>query len=278
MGLIKKPMLAGTLENVDDIQFPVAISEKIDGIRAIVVEGKLLSRTLKDIPNEFIRETLESYLPTGADGEIIVGNTFQESTSAVMTMKTKPIPFKFFWFDYVKDSHTKPYLERMEDLKNWFEKNPIAESLKEFMTIIPLYPIVVSDEDTFSKFEKEILSKGGEGVMVRSMNGPYKFGRSTLREGFLVKWKRFKDAEATIIGFEQLIQEGVPVNALGSFLVKDKVEFSIGTGFTMEQRKDFWKARESLEGKLLKYKFFEVGVKNAPRFPVFIGFRSEIDI
>jgi DNA ligase-1 len=278
MGLIKKPMLAGTLENVDDIQFPVAISEKIDGIRAIVVEGKLLSRTLKDIPNEFIRETLESYLPTGADGEIIVGNTFQESTSAVMTMKTKPIPFKFFWFDYVKDSHTKPYLERMEDLKNWFEKNPIPESLKEFMTIIPLYPIVVSDEDTFSKFEKEILSKGGEGVMVRSMNGPYKFGRSTLREGFLVKWKRFKDAEATIIGFEQLIQEGVPVNALGSFLVKDKVEFSIGTGFTMEQRKDFWKARESLEGKLLKYKFFEVGVKNAPRFPVFIGFRSEIDI
>ena len=278
MGLIKKPMLAGTLENVGDIQFPVAISEKIDGIRALVVEGKLLSRTLKYIPNEFIRDTLESYLPTGADGEIIVGNTFQESTSAVMTIKTKAIPFKFFWFDYVKDSHTKPYLERMEDLKNWFEKNPIPESLKEFMTIIPLYPIVISDEDTFNKFEKDILSKGGEGVMVRSLNGPYKFGRSTLREGFLVKWKRFKDAEATIIGFEQLIQEGVPVNALGSFLVKDKVEFSIGTGFTMEQRKDLWKARESLVGKLLKYKFFEVGVKNAPRFPVFIGFRSEIDI
>jgi DNA ligase-1 len=271
-------MLAGTLENVGDIQFPVAISEKIDGIRAIVVEGKLFSRTLKYIPNEFIRDTLESYLPTGADGEIIVGNTFQESTSAVMTIKTKAIPFKFFWFDYVKDSHTKPYLERMEDLKNWFEKNPIPESLKEFMTIIPLYPIVISDEDTFNKFEKDILSKGGEGVMVRSLNGPYKFGRSTLREGFLVKWKRFKDAEATIIGFEQLIQEGIPVNALGSFLVKDKVEFSIGTGFTMEQRKDLWKARESLVGKLIKYKFFEVGVKNAPRFPVFIGFRSEIDI
>ena len=100
----------------------------------------------------------------------------------------------------------------------------------------------------------------------------------SLREGFLVKWKRFKDAEATIIGFEQLIQDGLPVNALGSFLVKDKVEFSIGTGFTMEQRKDLWKARDSLVGKLLKYKFFEVGVKNAPRFPVFIGFRSEIDI
>lgn len=275
MGLIKKPMLAGTLENLSDITYPVAISEKIDGIRAVVIEGKLLSRTLKPIPNEFIREALERYLPTGADGEIIVGNTFQESTSAVMTMKTKPIPFKFYWFDYVKDSHTKSYIERMEDIKNFIEKNPPPEGLME---IIPLYPIVVSDEDTFRNFEKKILSAGGEGVMIRTMDGPYKFGRSTLREGFLVKWKRFKDAEATIIGYEQLLQDGELVDALGSFIVKDKVEFGVGSGFTMEQRREFWKNRESLIGKLIKYKFFEVGVKSAPRFPVFIGFRSKEDI
>lgn len=278
MGIIKKPMLAGTLENLSDITYPVAISEKIDGIRALMVEGKLVSRTLKSIPNEFIRETLEKYLPNGADGEIIVGGTFQESTSAVMTMKTKPIAFKFFWFDYVKDSHTKPYLERMEDMKNYIDKNPFPNSEESLMQIIPLYPMIVSDEDTFKEFEKKILSGGGEGVMVRSMESPYKFGRSTLREGFLVKWKRFKDAEATIVGYEQLLQDGEPVNALGSFVVKDKVEFSIGTGFTMEQRREYWKNRESLIGKLVKYKFFEVGVKSAPRFPVFIGFRSKEDI
>ena len=51
MGIIKKPMLAGTLENLSDITYPVAISEKIDGIRALMVEGKLVSRTLKSIPN-----------------------------------------------------------------------------------------------------------------------------------------------------------------------------------------------------------------------------------
>lgn len=275
MGIIKKPMLAGSLDNISDIEYPIAISEKIDGIRAIIVEGKLLSRTLKEIPNEYIRKSLEDYLPDGADGEIIVGNSFQESTSGVMTMKTKPIPFKFYWFDYVKDSHTKPYLERMEDMKNWIDKNPIPDGL---MKIVPLYPIVVSDEDTFNEFEKEILSRGGEGVMIRSMNGPYKFGRSTLREGFLVKWKRFKDAEAVVIGFEKMVQDGIEVDALGSLIVRDKVEFGVGSGFTMAQRKDFWKNQSKLLGKIIKYKYFEVGVKSAPRFPVFIGFRSEIDI
>ena len=56
------------------------------------------------------------------------------------------------------------------------------------------------------------------------------------------------------------------------------IEFGVGSGFTDEQRNALWASKESLVGKLAKVKFFEVGIKEAPRFPVFLGFRSEIDL
>lgn len=277
---IQKPMLAGTLEDLNDLAFPVAVSEKIDGIRAIKKNGKLLSRTLKPIPNPTVRTLLEAYLPDGADGEIVAGETFQDATSYVMTSKEKgePKPFKFYWFDYVSSEPDKPYLERMEDMKTWLSKNEGKKTIG--FEIIPLFPLVISNVEDFKEFEKKVLGKGGEGVMIRNLESPYKFGRSTLREGFLIKWKRFKDAEATVIDYEQLIQDGKPVAALGSLWVKSDngIEFGIGSGYTLEQRRDFWKIRDRLIGKLVKYKFFDIGVKTAPRFPVFLGFRSKLDL
>jgi DNA ligase-1 len=273
-GFIEKPMLAGTLESMDDLIFPVAISEKIDGIRAMKRNGKLLSRTLKPIPNPDIRAFLEEHLPDGADGEIVSGDSFQDTTSYVMT--SKPVakkPFQFFWFDYVKDSADKPYLERMEDMKDWLDKAKPNDSIK------PLFPMIVSDVKSFKEFEAKILKKGGEGVMIRSLESPYKFGRSTSREGFLVKWKRFKDAEAKVIGYEPLIRDGKAVAELGSLtVITDGIEFGIGSGYTVAQRREFWQNRSALIGKLVKYKFFDIGVKTAPRFPVFIGFRSKLDL
>jgi DNA ligase-1 len=56
------------------------------------------------------------------------------------------------------------------------------------------------------------------------------------------------------------------------------VEFDLGTGFTSGQRRDLWVGRGKLKGKLVKYKFQPTGVKDKPRFPVFIGFRDARDL
>jgi DNA ligase-1 len=52
----------------------------------------------------------------------------------------------------------------------------------------------------------------------------------------------------------------------------------VGTGFTADQRADFWSRREQLRGQLVKYKHFPHGVKDAPRHPVFLGFRDPEDM
>lgn len=55
-----KPILAGEVTDPEKIKFPVYASPKYDGIRALVVDGLLVSRTLKPIPNHYIRSMLST--------------------------------------------------------------------------------------------------------------------------------------------------------------------------------------------------------------------------
>src|SRR5690606_1152285 len=121
----------------------------------------------------------------------------------------------------------------------------------------------------------------------RSIEGPYKQGRSTFKEGHLLKIKRFEDGEAEVVGVEEqmhntneatLDERGytkrsthkdgkVGAGVLGSLLVRDTKtgeEFGIGTGFTMEQRNNLWEGRQYLIGKIVHYRHFPVGRKDAP--------------
>jgi len=71
------------------------------------------------------------------------------------------------------------------------------------------------------------------------------------------------------------------LNSLGGFECRDVhsgVEFKCGTGLTADDREKLWKDRDGLIGKLIKYKFFPIGSKDKPRHPVFLGFRSKLDL
>jgi DNA ligase-1 len=71
-----------------------------------------------------------------------------------------------------------------------------------------------------------------------------------------------------------------PGDCLGSLKVHDLatgVEFSIGSGFSQEQRDYFWEHKAELLGRTVKYKYFPTGSKERPRFPTYLGFRDMID-
>ena len=59
--------------------------------------------------------------------------------------------------------------------------------------------VLVHNEEELRAFEEKCLAEGYEGAMVRSLEGPYKCGRSTVKEGYLLKVKRFEDGEAEIL-------------------------------------------------------------------------------
>lgn len=292
--MITRPLLAATLDDISTLKYPVLVTPKLDGIRVVKVDGKALTRRFKPIPNTHIRTLLEEHLPDGIDGELMTPGTFNDIQSKVMSFEGTP-DFTFYAFDYVSKKLDEPYRERIQKLFNIIEKKHTP------FRIVVLYPEIVENEKELLRYEAECLDKGFEGVMIRNPLGKYKCGRSTLKEQILMKLKRFHDAEAKVIDFEEKMQNEnvqerdefglakrsskkdglVPANTLGALIVEDLktgVRFNIGSGFDDELKKEIWLHKRKYKNKIVKYKYQSIGAKNAPRFPVFLGFRSKLDI
>lgn len=290
-----KPLLAATCSDLSSVKFPVYVSAKLDGIRSLVLEGQLVSRTLKPIPNKAIRELLSRPEFSNLDGELIIGNptddnVFNRTSSQVMTMEGGSKGMKFHVFDYIVD---KPYYVRLEMVRSICAKYPEH--------LVAVEQIHCTDTKLLEDLESHIVGLGFEGVMLRDYKGLYKFGRSTLKEQTLLKFKRFETSEAHVVGFEELMhndneatkdalghtkrsshqENQVPAGTLGALLVVDVktgVEFKIGTGFTADDRKKIWDEQSYYEGGVVSYQHFPVGVVDKPRFPSFRGFRNKIDM
>ena len=286
-----KPMLAGKVEG--EVRFPVMASAKLDGVRCIVIDGVAMSRSLKPIPNAYVQRCLSVGFD-GLDGELMLGDigapdVYRKTVSAVMSEDGEP-DFTFWVFDNYttkggfSDRYAKLFANFSDDIR---------------VKILP--HIVIGNNADLDAFEAKQLDKGLEGVMIRDPHGPYKFGRSSTREGILLKLKRFEDSEAEIIDFEELLKNEneattnelgrtarsshkanmTPMGTLGCLNVRDlktKVEFSIGTGYDAATRQQIWNDRKKLLGAIAKYKYFAGGSKDKPRFPVFIGFRDKRDM
>ena len=281
-----KPMLASNIE-LESVIYPVYVTPKYDGIRCVIRGGKALSRKLLPIPNLHVQNVL-SKCPDNLDGELIChGKTFNQIQSEIMREDGEP-EFTFYVFDIIDTK--APYLDRIEKL----EDMELPSCCKKVI------PSEIQNEDELLDAEREAVEEFDfEGLMIRSGDGPYKYGRATAKQGWLSKLKRFTDAEATIIGYDELQhntneqtrdalgyakrshkKEGmVPAGTLGAFIVRDgEKTFKVATGMTDAERQEYWDKKEEMIGKLVKYKFQEAGAKDLPRFPTFLGIRHPDDL
>lgn len=296
------PMLAEPAK-FDKLVFPLYASVKIDGIRAIVRNGMLLSRTMLVIPNTYTQGLFGLDALNGLDGELVVGNPWdknlmQQTSSGVMTEEGTPNVWLYV-FDYWTEPNV-PYEQRLRRLFNGMDK-AFAE---RHQRVVLLSQLLVHSLDELYELEQRTLDQGYEGIMLRKPNGLYKFGRSTALEQHLVKVKRFEDAEAVVIGFEEQMQNTneatidergltkrsshkanmVPKGTLGAMIVRDVksgVVFNVGggKGMTAELRQWIWNNRTQLLGQhLTYYSFKQTGVKDKPRIGQFKAFRDARDM
>jgi len=284
---------------LEALAFPLLGSPKLDGVRALMFEGVLVSRSLKAIPNVFLQKKALADVAHGLDGELIVGDpmagdAFRQTSSGVMSQDGEP-NVCFHVFDYFKTPDA-PFARRFEIVQS--HVSFLAETLGiKWVKLVEHIRLETMEE--LLAYEEQCLSQGYEGVMLRSLDGPYKFGRSTFKEGHLLKLKRFEDSEAEVLDVLELMHNeneqtkdnlgaakrsnhkaGMKAGGtLGALRVRDVrtgVEFDIGSGFTASQRQELWK--DPPIGKLANYRFFPSGSKDKPRFPVFHGFRDPEDL
>jgi DNA ligase-1 len=289
-----KPMLAVDCGDVATLRFPVLTSPKLDGVRCIIIDNVLMSRSLKPIPNKHVQKLFHC-LPNWLDGELIAGDpcapdAYRKTVSMVMS-DDKPLEdLRYYVFDRVYAD--VPFETRLERAKTYEgEMHSHVKFVQHYRS---------PDLQALLALESAWVNMGYEGAMLRDPQGPYKFGRSTRKEGYLLKLKRFADSEAEVLGVVELMHNGneAKTNALGHTErstakagksgmgvlgalqvrdVKTGVEFEIGTGFTAAERAALWNHKHRLIGELAKYKYFAGGSKDKPRFPVFLGWRDRRD-
>lgn len=290
-----KTMLAAKADPAK-LKFPLIASPKLDGVRCHIINGVAVSRSLLPFKNPEIQRIFGRPEFNGLDGEFMVGCITDEDAfrkTGVLNAKNQSCEHVTF---HVFDDFSQPS-------ESFFQRfyGRVISRTQPIDKAFAVEHTQIDNQETLEAYEAFCLEEGYEGIMVRDPNGPYKFGRSTTNEGYLLKLKRFEDSEAEVIGYEELMSnqndktlvknnkakrsthaEGmVPQNALGAVQVRDLksgVIFHLGSGFKMAERTELWRHPTKLLGRIVKYQHFAYGVKDKPRIPTFKGFRDPIDM
>ena len=290
---------------------PVYGQVKFDGIRVFVKDGFARTRSLKPVRSQQVQSFVahNKHFLEGLDGELICGdptspNCYHRTDSSVMSFNKPDDDLRFYVFDMWES--VGMFEDRLAELQD-LDFSPLGGKV-----ILAETKLLWSIRD-IDEFMEEQIALGHEGIMLRNPKSYYKNGRGSPVQGELIKRKdgRWLDTEAKIIGVKELRsnQNEATINALGytersghqenlipqgvlgaleakgvfpedenldPSLWGQEYETSIGTGYDDEMRMRYW--NDPPIGKIIKFKFFTGGVKDKPRFPVFLGLRDPDDM
>jgi DNA ligase-1 len=292
-----RPMLSATIDPLNDsmvfdkLKFPLYASPKLDGIRAVSIDGQLVSRSGKLIPSTQAQQMFGHF--NGLDGELIYNdptmvNVYNTTQSFVMSLNKPAIinqkaVLRFYVFDRVADGTFEERLATLPKGDEW---------------LIPVKQTLVNNVKELLEFESNCLALNYEGVMLKSPSGPYKQGRATFNEHYLLKLKRFVEFDAPIVGFvEQMTnvnrpilndlgytersaaKEGlVPADTLGKIIVRyngNDIKISCGV-LDHAMRKCIWQDMDAFIGRMVVVRHFDANLEGyEPRFPRFVGWRDD---
>ena len=235
------------------------VSEKLDGVRARWDGRALLSRSGNrfNAPPWFV-----AGFPTiPLDGELWLGRGTFERLSGLVRRKVPDHEawreVRFMVFDL--PLHAADFNGRLQRLREIF-------ATLDSPTIGLVEQRRLESREALLTLLNEVVEQGGEGLMLRKADAPYRPGRSAD----LLKLKRHEDAEAKVVA--HLPGKGKFANMLGALLVEmpDGRRFRLGTGFTDAQRR-----QPPPLGATVTYKHYGKTSTGLPRFASFLRVRDE---
>ncbi len=270
-------------ENKYKVKGPFIATEKLDGIRRILVKEKgrcrLYSRS--GIEDKGLVEIIEEakYLPdnTVYDGELLAIGTYENSialrqaTNSIANRKGIRTGVSFNIFDIIpldefkKGKSKYNALNRklllgamfgddgIQHLHDDWAKMMVAFDLGYKFKTIKAVPIlgVVNTEEEIAELVMPIWKRGGEGIMLNTFEGYYELKRSNS----LLKVKYVESMDLKVVD----VQEGTGKyeGMLGALIVDYKgYRVGVGSGFSDEERRRFWDNPEEIIGKTIEVDTF----------------------
>jgi DNA ligase-1 len=272
------------------------IEVKLDGVRVLTVvypDGRVdqYSRNGKELVNfEHIKEQFAKTAsslkePTVFDGEVM-SSSFQDLMKQVHRKSDVAAnDAVLHLFDYVPLHNFKkgmwdiPQYYRIAKLKawkeQWAEQTPNVEVLSNEEVDLDTQV----GEIQFKDINKRAIDGGYEGIMVKDPEAPYECKRSKA----WLKVKPFIEVSLKVVG----IEEGTGRNEgkLGALVCEGEddgkfISVNCGSGFTDQQRDDFWTNKDNLQGHVVEIRA-DAATRSQDsqdvwslRFPRFLRFRG----
>lgn len=292
------------------VSWPCIVTEKLDGIRRILVKEngicRFYSRSghedtgLAEIASE-AKHLPDNYV---YDGELLAIGNFRDciaqrqATNSIANSKGIKTGLTFNVFDMipVEDFYNgickKPAIERkmllgatlmdesIQYLHDEWVKCIVAFGLHREMNYIKSVPIlgVVNNLQAVEPIVAEIWKRGGEGVMLNTSSGPYEIKRSKQ----LLKIKHVEEFVLPVVNIME--GSGKYEDSMGALVClytsNDGVQsyVGVGSGFTDEQRRDIWENPDRYIGRCIEVESFGESINaqgyksiNCPIFKRFVG-------
>lgn len=263
------------------------LTQKLNGVRATLYHGKLIARS--GVPYKGVEHitsalawadefdyVLDGELTLKDKGELNDNEAFRIATGILNSDNENKTNICYTVFDLIplKD------FESANPRLNYKERRFIMESMGDKLNTghTQLLPVLYygKDQSKINELLDRMVREDKEGLMLNT-NCPYKRNR---HKGIL-KIKRFYTMDLPIIGYEE--GTGRLEGVLGAFVLNYKGnEVKVGSGFTDQQRVDFWKHKDEIinDGCLCEVKYKEISSdKNTGleslQFPVFVQLRRD---
>ena len=235
--------------DVDPAQY--LISEKYDGVRAIWDGRELRFRSGRSVPAPawFVAGLPQEPL----DGELWLGRGRFDELSGIVR-KAQPIDAEWRQVQYM-------IFELPGDAGSFTERAARLRTIIDGSGMPWLHAVVqfrIADRQALMKKLDEVVRGGGEGLMLHRAAAPYVTGRS----GDLLKLKPWRDAEATVVGYER--GQGRLAGVVGALRLKtpEGKEFRLGSGLS-----DALRRAPPAVGASVTYRYQELTKDGIPRFP-----------
>ena len=267
------------VKNLDKkLKFPAYVQPKLDGYRCIAMkiggEVKLFTRNGKEYLNfpqivKSLQEVkdLDNFV---LDGEIM-SDDFQSLQRTAFSHKKKRTVGDVYYLvfdvipinEWITQKGTTIYSDRLKLL----DRIGLPTNCKKIETF------TIKDLDEAYTYHQTFCDQGFEGTMLK-MDTPYEWDRTEN----LLKIKDMRSMDCFIIGFEE--GAGNFKGTLGriNVLQENEAECGVGSGFTIDERNEFWKNRNELAGRVVEIQYQELSKDGVMRFPVYKRFRDDKEL
>lgn len=230
------------------------VSEKLDGVRAYWDGHQLLTRQgFRIAAPSWFTERLPA---VPLDGELWLGRgQFQPISTLVRTGNAQdPLWHQVSYQLFDLPAHPGTFSERSAALREliapldqpqlvWLEQRPVA------------------NRATLEQWLEASVANGGEGLMLHHRAARYQAERSAL----LLKYKRYQDAEATVLGYTQ--GQGKYSGQVGALIVETDhgIRLRLGSGLSDAER-----LNPPPLGSRITFRYNGLTAQGKPRFARFM--------